>query len=242
MRKSEYEKMFLLEDSHFWFVGKRYFIQTYLSSIKNQVKNILDVGCGTGGTTKFLAGYGKITGIEKNRQAVSMAKKRGIRVVCGEAEDLPVKKKSYSLLTLLDVLYHRDIKNIHKTLNEAKRVLTPSGFLLITDSAFEFLKSHHAKSVYEKRRFNLNKLIKILEKNNFKIIKSSYIYFSIFPAVLFKRSFLDRFVKPDESDLFITPKLINQALKLLLKLESFLLNYFKLPVGSSLIILARKDK
>jgi ubiquinone/menaquinone biosynthesis C-methylase UbiE len=77
MRKSEFKKMFELEDKHFWFVGKRYFIKTIIDSFlpKSDLK-ILDIGCGTGGTTVLLKKYGKVIGLEKNKYAQKLAKKK----------------------------------------------------------------------------------------------------------------------------------------------------------------------
>ena len=57
----EYKKMFLIEDQHFWFLGKRMFIKILIDKyIPNKNLLILDVGCGTGGLTKFLSNYGKV--------------------------------------------------------------------------------------------------------------------------------------------------------------------------------------
>lgn len=234
--------MYLLEDSHFWFVGKRFFIKTYLDKIKNKIHNILDIGSGTGGTTKLLEKYGKVIGLEKDSFARSLAKKRGLEIVKGEAEKLPFQKNTFNLITIFDVLYHKDIKNVNYVLKEVFRVLKPNGYILIIDSAFDCLKGNHSGPVYEKRRFTTAGLKNVLYKNNFIIIKSSYIYFSIFPMVLLKRTFIDRFFKSEESDVFSIPKVINSLLIFLLRLESLLLNYIKLPIGSSLIILARKNE
>ena len=242
MIKSEYLKMYLLEDSHFWFVGKRFFIETYLDKIKSRRSYILDVGSGAGGTTKFLHKYGKVTGLEKNSFVRSLANKRGLKIIKGEAEKLPFKKNTFDLVTIFDVLYHKDIGNINQVLKEAYRVLRLSGYVLITDSALNFLKGSHSNPTKEKRRFTTVELEKILYKNGFVTIRYSYIFFSIFPLVLFKRVFIDKFLKSKQSDVFIIPKIINSSLIFLLKLESSLLNYIKLPIGSSLIILARKNE
>lgn len=242
MNKSEYNKMFALEDRHFWFVGKRFFITVYLKKIKTPVKKILDVGCGTGGTTKFLEKFGRVFGIEKNETAIALAKKRGIKVIRGEAEKLPFEKNSFDLVTLFDVLYHKNISNVDKAIKEGRRMLKSPGFLLITDSAFDFLSGSHANLVYEKRRFTLNSLEQLLSENNFRIIRASYIFLSIFPFILIKRLFLDKIFGSSGSDVFNPPKRINYLLTNLLKIESFLLTYFKLPFGSSLIILAQKNE
>lgn len=242
MKKIEYEKMFLLEDSHFWFVGKRFFIKTYLDKIKNNITNILDIGSGTGGTTKLLKNYGNVVGIEKNILAASLARKRGLKIIRGTAEKLPFKKNTFDLITIFDVLYHKDIKNINNVFKEIFRVLKPKGYLLITDSALNLLKGNHSRSTKEERRFTTVELTNILNKNSFVTIQSSYIFSFIFPLILFKRVIFDKFFKSEESDVFLVPKRINLLLIYLLRLESLLLNYVKLPIGSSLIILARKNE
>ncbi|HBP51305.1 MAG: Methyltransferase type 11 [Candidatus Shapirobacteria bacterium GW2011_GWE1_38_10] len=242
MKKCEYVKMHLLEDSHFWFVGKRFFIKTYLDKITSKISTILDIGSGTGGTTKLLEKYGKVIGIEKNSFAQSLSKKRGLEVVKGKAEKLPFKKNSFDLVTILDVLYHRDIKNINKVIKETSRVLKPKGFILITDSAFSFLQGNHSSFVYEKRRFTVSELKKILYKNGFITTNDSYVYFSIFPFVFLKRTIIDLFFKSNKSDVSAFPKIVNLLLISILRLESLLLNYVKLPIGSSLIILGQKHE
>lgn len=144
--------MYLLEDSHFWFVGKRFFIKTYLNLIKSNIHNILDIGSGTGGATKFLEKYGKVTGIEKNSYARLLARNRGLEILKGEVEELPFKNHCFDLVTIFDVLYHKDVKNVRKAILEAKRVLKQDGHLLITDSAFNLLKGSNSYSTYEKKK------------------------------------------------------------------------------------------
>lgn len=240
MKKTEYDKMYRLENDHFWFVGKRFFIQTYLEQIKSQINKILDVGCGTGGTTKFLQKYGKVTGVEKNIIAINLAKSQRLTIIKGEAENLPFNNETFDLVTFFDVLYHKDVGNVEKAVREGKRILRPLGYLIITDSAFELLRGKHADSVFEKRRFTLNNLENRLTKNGFIITKSSYIFMSVFPFVFIKRVIVDRFINQDNSDVFNPPGIINNLLKLIIKMEALLVGYLKLPLGSSLIILARK--
>src|SRR3972149_11189977 len=136
MQKNEYDRMFLLEDSHFWFLAKRSFVKTYLEKIKGNISKILDIGAGTGGMTKFMETYGKVTGVEKNPYAASLARKRKLKVVLGETENLPFKSDSYDLVTLFDILYHQNAKSVYKALKEAHRVVRKGKFILITDSAF----------------------------------------------------------------------------------------------------------
>jgi len=242
MKLEEYKKMFLLEDKHFWFLGKRMFIKTLLNRyIPNKNLLILDIGSGTGGLTKFLNHYGKVIGLEKNKYATKLAKKRGLKIIYGDAQKLPFKKNLFSLITLFDVLYHKNIKDEKIVIKEVNRVLKNNGYFLITDSAFNFLKSIHDKALYGNKRFTLFYLRKILEKEGFRIIKSSYIFFFLFSLIFIKRKVLDRFIKNNHSDLRELPKIINLFLMKLISFEAWLLKYINFPVGSSLIILAQKE-
>lgn len=242
MRRNEYDRMFLLEDRHFWFLAKRFFVKTYLKEVKNNIKDVLDIGAGTGGMTKFMETYGKVTSIEKNPYAASLARKRKLKVLSGEAENLPFKSNSYDLVTLFDILYHQDVKSVDKALQEAHRVLKEGKFILITDSAFDFLKGFHSKSVGEARRFRLESLSKKVNKAGFRILKASYIYFSIFPWVFLKRFLLDKLIKQADSDVKEINIFINGFLLMTLQLESIILKFVNLPIGSSLIILAKSEK
>ena len=241
MKKSEYEAMYLLEDSHFWFRGKRFFIYTYLQKIKAPLKKILDLGSGTGATTKFLENFGIVTGLEKNLYAISLARKRGLKIIQGEAANLPFKKNSFDLVTVFDVLYHKNIKDINVVLKEIYRVLKPGGYLLITDCAFAFLSGKHSQELQESRRFTLKSLDNILNQASFQIVASSYMYTLLLPLIFLKRNFFDRLFTGKTSDVFKLPNLINNLFTIWLKFESHLLKYINLPLGSSLIILAKKE-
>jgi SAM-dependent methyltransferase len=200
MNTEEYKRMYSLEDKHFWFVGKRYFVDSVLSPYTRKIKNILDLGAGTGGMTKFLEKYGKVTGIEKNKLAVSLSKKRNTHVTYGDIQNLRLKPTKFDLVTIFDVLYHKNVYDIPKILKNSHQILKPNGLILITDSAFNFLKSSHDSSVHGSRRFLLSDMVKVLIDNNFSILKKSYIYISIFPFVFFKRFFISKFIQHNNSD------------------------------------------
>lgn len=114
MKKEEYYKMFNFEDSHFWFLGKRFFIRTILDKyIPKKKLLILDLGCGTGGISVFLKKYGRVIGLEKNKIAIHLAKKRNLKIIQQDIQKpLPFSNNSFDLITILDVLYHKNIKNI----------------------------------------------------------------------------------------------------------------------------------
>lgn len=241
MKRIEFKKMFELEDTHFWFVGKRLCIDSVLKkdTIAPKIR-ILDVGCGTGGTTVFLQKYGTVTGLEHNQYAYTCAKTRKLRVKMGSASNLPFKDGSFDMVTLLDVLYHQNIHDVGRVIKEVERVLVHDGRILITDSALPLLWSKHDEIMKGKRRFTIPELENELKVHKFTIIQSSYFFFLFFPLLVIKRKIIDSLNKEYQADVRELPSWINMCGILIMKIETFLMRYISLPFGSSLIIYAKK--
>jgi SAM-dependent methyltransferase len=232
--------MFELEDSHFWFVGKHYFIDSVLSKYKNKIHNILDLGSGTGGATKFLQRYGKVTGIENYDYAITLAKKRGLDIKKGDLNKFRVKDNSFDLITILDVFYHKNIKEESGILKKCNEALKKNGYLLIADSALDILKSYHDIVTQGARRYSLTQMSHLVENQGFKILKASYIYFFLFPLLLINRFISNKLAKKNSSDVSSIPPIFNFVLTKIVYFESKLLRVTSFPIGSSVIILARK--
>lgn len=229
-----------LEDDHFWFKGKRLFVDSVLKRNIHKKIKILDVGSGTGGMTNHLKKYGDVVGIERNGIAIKLSKKRGLTIIKGSADKLPFKRNSFNLVTFFDVLYHKDVPSEAQALKEAFRVLKRNGLLLITDSAFEFLKGEHDIATHGKKRYTLKEMCNIVENANFKVIKQTYIYSSLLPILITKRLFLNKITKSKESDVFLISNFLNSIAYLVLKFESLLIRYVSFPFGSSVLVLAKK--
>lgn len=242
MKQCEYDQMYMLEEAHFWFLGKRMFINTYLKPIRSFITQILDIGSGTGGTTKWLGRFGDVIGLENNTYGITLGKKRGVTVLKGNAIRLPFNDNRFNLVTLLDVLYHKQVKDVDVVLREILRVLKPGGYLLITDSALPFLCSTHDTFQSGNKRFTLSQLRDSLSNLGFQINRSSYIFFCIFPFLFVKRKIFDYVFPPARSDVYKINSIINWLLLSLIKFESILLSYTSFPIGSSVIVLARKPQ
>lgn len=237
MEQHEYDLMYKLEDTHWWFLSKRRFIATVFPKVK-KVK-ILDIGAGTGGTTRFLKTYGEVLGLETNPLARSLAQRRNLKIVAGSAEKLPFEKETFDVVTLFDVLYHQNIGSDLKVLQEAYRVLKPQGYLVVTDCALPFLKSPHDEVMQARERYTKKELTGKIEKAGFRIEKASYVFFLVFPLTLFKRLF-DRFTKSQSSNVSPVPKPLNHLLLAICHLEAWYLKIGTLPIGSSIIVRARR--
>jgi SAM-dependent methyltransferase len=246
MIETEYEIMHRLEGSHWWFLTKKKYIQTILDqSVGNKKGLVLDIGCGTGGMLDVLKAYGRVYGMDRHQAACRFSRRQeNFPLVRGDANTLPFKKERFQLITLLDVLYHQHIARDEEVLSQVHDLLGPDGLLLITDSAFEFLKSTHDLAVMARHRYTLKELNAKLRACHFTIQRCTYLYFMIFPAVVLSRlagKISLAFSKPViRSDLKETNPLINRFLTTLLGWEGRLLRRVNLPWGSTLLILAKK--
>lgn len=235
MEKELFQQVFDKEKNHWWYVGMRTIYSTLLDKYLKKQAKILDAGAGTGFNLLFLKKYGKVQGIDYSSEAISLAKKRNLKIKKASIENIPFKDSSFDLVTCFDVLYHKGVKNDVKALKELNRVLAENGLLLIREPSFNFLYNTHDVKVHTRQRYTRKELTSKLKKAGFKIEKISYVNFFLFPLFIINRIF-----KSKESDLKKTPKFVNGFFKLFLMLESKLINFVNFPFGSSVICVARK--
>ncbi len=247
MERPEYESMYELEDTHWWFVGRQ---QLALALIDQWITfspspRILDVGCGTGGNVQALAQYGTSLGLDISSTALEFARKRQLPYLFqASGVTLPYVDNSFGLVTIFDVLYHQWITDDSQALQELYRVLQPGGWLLVTDSALPILWSSHDDVYFARQRYTLQDLDDKLRVIGFEQRVSSYANFLLLPAFLFVRLTMDWLPVASDIDRQGTfPGWFNTMLTRVRSLETWWMRKGgKLPVGSSLIILAQKPE
>jgi SAM-dependent methyltransferase len=236
MEDNQYHLMFQNEDSHWWFLAKREFIKKQLSDCKKNWK-ILDLGCGTGGLSKFLTRYGKVTRIEKSTVAITYLNRRNLNFKVADINTVNHPKQTYDVICLFDVLYHKGIDD-EKVLKNAYSMLKKGGIIIITDSAVSWLTSHHDKENMARERYDLSRIVQKVQVAGFSVKKKSYIYFILFPLFFVSR-LLGKFIKFE--NVTKTNVLLNQALFNLCKIEANLLTRTNFPIGSSVLVKAQKN-
>src|SRR3989344_7110794 len=191
MEIKEYDTMFKIEDTHFWFRGMRMITKALLdqSLPKKQNNSILDAGCGTGANMVFLKQYGITYGFDISSLAINYCKKRKLKYLQkASIIKIPYKNNYFDLVTNFDVLYHKNVSSDSKAINELHRVLKPGGMLLIRVPAFQWLYSQHDYLVHTKQRYSKNQIIELLKsKKQFSIIKVTYANCILFPFIALKR-------------------------------------------------------
>jgi SAM-dependent methyltransferase len=241
MQAHHYPILYQVEETHWWYVGRRRIIQCLVERICKTLKDprILDVGCGTGANLKMLAGFGKAEGVDISPQAVDYCRERGLdSVKLGAVENLPYEDGSFELVTALDVIEHLD--DDVAGLREMRRVLRPDGRILLFVPAFMFLWGVQDDVSNHRRRYTLPGLLKAVDEAGFSVEWASYANISFFLPVLIVRSVMRWLGLRADTEYGINISPMNVPFSRLFAAERFVLKGGKLPFGVSAVCIARR--
>ena len=239
MEPNEIEKMHKLEETHWWFQGKKYIIKSIISEIDIPEGKFLDIGCGTGMFLREIGKGRRSYGIDVSGQALSYCKKKvNAFLIKAAGNRLPFKDAVFSLVSLFDIIEHVD--NDFELLKEVYRVCKPGAIVIITVPAFSFLWGSHDIAQHHKRRYTQNQLRNLGLSAGFLSERLTYTNFFIFLPVLLRRITSRKLSDNEESDLSEMPGIINDFLKCIYKFEAFYLKKASFPFGVSLLMVLRK--
>lgn len=236
--------MFELEEQLWWYSGMRAITTSILDRVidRNQIKRVLDIGCGTGYSLQWLQEQfplAQCVGVDVSRDAAAWWSSRRIdSAVLASADKLPFPSGVFDLVTCFDVIYQFDVRNAGTACAEFARVLAPQGRLLIREPAYDWLRGAHDRAVSTVHRFTARELKRLLEAAGLDILRTTYANTLLFlPAVIHRMSATTR---DERSDVRAVSPVANGLLESLLKLEAWLVRRANLPFGLSVIALAVK--
>lgn len=242
MKEHTYPIMFRVEQTHWWYAGRRKILADFLEDICRRVTDrrprILDVGCGTGANLLMLSNYGDAEGVDISEDALAFCRERGLeKVKLGAAEKLPYEDGTFDLVTALDVVEHLD--DDLAGLREMRRVLRPGGRVLLFVPTFMFLWGLQDDVSNHRRRYRLPELRRVLEQAGFEIERTTYANITFFMPILLVRKLMRLTGIKAESENNITVGALNGFLGKLFGAESLVLRYMNIPFGVSGLCVAR---
>ncbi|MDT5061906.1 MAG: hypothetical protein QOH63_2365 [Acidobacteriota bacterium] len=244
MQQHTYSIMYEVEETHWWFVGRRRIIASFVEKICREIKDhtprILDVGCGTGANLELLGKYGEASGVDVSQDALTFCRARGLENVRhGEAEKLPFEDGSFDLVTGLDVVEHLD--DDVAGLKEMWRVLKPGGRALLFVPAFMFLWGVQDDVSHHRRRYTLPGLRKVVREAGFEVERATYANITFFAPILLGRAVMKVTGLRPASENNINVSALNGVLGHVLGAESSFLRRMNFPFGVSALCVARKS-
>ena len=251
MESSLYDEYVRIEDTHWWFRGRRKIIATVLRPYLRPPARIIDVGSGGGAVAQALMEFGSVTTCDIDvRCAASVARRPGMAFAYGTAEAIPFADGRFDLVTAFDVLEHLD--DDVRALREMARVARPGGLIAVTVPAYRWMWGRQDEVSHHRRRYSgrsLRQAITAAGLNPRRLTAFNTILFPGIAALRITRRVGRRLAggaqTPDPASLksdFSMTKAgpFNDLLAATFSAEAAVLGMVDLPVGVSLLAIAER--
>ena len=245
MQQHTYAIMDRVEHKHWWFVGRRAILESFMRGIVAKIGTqgssirILDVGCGTGANLEMLSQFGKAEGVDVSDDALEFCRGKGLNVQKGLAERLPYEDSSFDVTTALDVVEHLD--DDLAGLTEMFRVTKNGGYSLIFVPAFMWLWGLQDDISHHRIRYTKSQIIERLEKAGYSIERATYANWTFFAPILAGRTLMKLTGIKPESENNVNVSALNGVFGRLFSSEKFWLKNFDFPFGVSIVVVAKKN-
>jgi SAM-dependent methyltransferase len=235
------EKIRRMEDTHFWFAGRRMLVDRLIDRLhlNPATTQILDLGTGGGATARRLNARGyRVTAADFLPEGLRGLQREspGVLTVQSSAEILGLPSNHYDVVMLLDVIEHIDDR---LALSEALRVLKPGGSAIITVPAYAWLWSYRDEAAGHKRRYAKKHLRDTIQDAGFTVNFLGFYQCFLLPVVA-----VNRLVRPNDAQARdaedAPPAWLNRILTGIARAEVAIGKFIRWPAGSSLAAVARK--
>lgn len=249
MNPGEYERMYRLEDTYWWFVGRHRLAEGLIAErygrggTQAEPLTMLDVGCGTGAMSARLTKWGEVVSMDFSPLALQFSRQRGLKHLLGaDAMQLPLKSNHFDLITVMDVLEH--LPDDRAALCEFFRVLKPGGRVIATIPAYKHLWSEHDIALMHHRRYVRAEVEERFQGAGFQVEKLSHTMTTLYPVVSLQRRLNAKKPPrdPPQAAMPLFPAPLNSLLTGLFTLENTLARHVNLPFGVTIFCVAQKPE
>jgi len=244
----EYALMARAEERHWWYVGLHELLLRYVLEEAGRLGRrpaILDAGCGTGRLAELMGAVGDVEAWDASPVAVELARARGLlRARLADLNEEAPAPQAYDVITTVDVLYHRGVRDDVAVLRSLRTALRPGGLLLVNVPAWEALRGPHDEAVHTRERYRPGQLRERLRCAGLvpQVVtcRLALLFPLLGPYRLARRLAPFRRGAEAVSDVAVPAALPNRLLLGLVRLENRLVGKVPLPLGTSVFAVARR--
>jgi ubiquinone/menaquinone biosynthesis C-methylase UbiE len=243
MEPKEYELMYNIEDSHWWYQGMASMVRNVVRKfcLEGKTLRILDAGCGTGANMRILADYGDVIGLDLSPHAIHLSRRRGQKnVMRASVMALPFASESFDMVTSFDILYFAGMDD-ELAFREARRVLVLGGKMILRVPAFDWLRGIHDEKVSTGHRYTLNEIANKMEHHGLQVVFINYVNTILFPLIVLKRLGEKLLPRQTDSDIAIDLGPLGALFRACLILESRVMTRISIPFGVSILAVGKKS-
>ena len=241
MDRATYDRMRVLQDRHWWFEGRRRILTGLIGGLDlPKPAKVLEVGCGPGGNLAMLQRFGEVTALEPDEASRAYAAERsGVKVEGGLLPDgLPFAEASFDLVCAFDVIEHVDADAA--SVAALGRLAKHGGYLATTVPGQPWMWSRHDEAHHHKRRYRMADFRALFERAGLTIVKASHFNTALFPPIAAVRALKMATGSTAADDDAMPPAPINSLLAEVFGAELAWLKHASLPVGVSIVVIARR--
>ncbi len=231
------------ERNHWWFRGRRFFIEAAIKRYALPADRpgaevqVLDAGCGSGGNLALLSQFGALHGFEYDTEACAAARALGLGIIESGSlpGGIPFGDQQFDLIGLFDVLEH--LPQPVESLQALRTRLNDRGALVLTVPSLPWLWGPHDVVHNHYLRYTAQQLRTHLDAAGFRIEYLSSMNMLLLPLAIAQRM-KERLFGYRVDALQPSPG-VNALLYNIWRLERAWIPARTLPVGLSLLAVAR---
>ena len=243
MNAAEYTKLAEVERTHWYYSGKRVFVQSWLRRARAPRPDdlLLDCGAGTGLFAEEMAASCRVMVLDDHEEALRILRTRfrPEQILSLAGDRVPLPDASLDYVTALDVLEHTPddaavVQGFH-------RLLKPGGIAAVTVPAGMALWSDWDVALHHFRRYSRPQLRALFPAADWELVHVNYTNALVYPAVWLVRKWRRWFpAKPAaaRAEDTVPAGWINSVLRA--QFVTLATGRLPMPFGVSLVLVARK--
>jgi SAM-dependent methyltransferase len=165
-----------LENRHFWWRVRRELVAALIADRRPiEGTSVLDVGCGSGVTMRFLRDLGatRTIGVEVAPEALGPESQKSDDIIIGDIMSLDIDEP-FDVILMLDVLEH--IENDEQAVKRVSEFMAPDGLLIVSVPAYMALWSQHDELNAHFRRYRLEQVTQLLVGADLTVLQAGYMF------------------------------------------------------------------